>query len=62
MNLEDQNELPHGLPVDELVLVSNYRRLDHDLKDDLRRFAQACLKQQRARTLPSNIVKFPRKY
>lgn len=58
----DPNELPPSLPVDELLLLVTYRKLDPDLKDDARRFLNACLRQQGARRIiPTNVVKFPAK-
>lgn len=50
-----------GLPVDELLLLGTYRKLDPDLKDDTRRFISACLRQQHVRHVPDNVVAFPLK-
>lgn len=49
---------PLEMPVDELLLVATYRKLDSDLQDDARRFLTACLRQQSARRQPTNVVKF----
>lgn len=61
MNPEDLSALLPALRVDEIVLLLAYRKLDADLKEDIRRFTQAVLKSQNARA-PSNVVELhPRK-
>lgn len=61
MNPEDLSALLPALRVDEILLLLTYRKLDADLKDDIRRFAQAVLKSQQARQSADNVVPFPRK-
>lgn len=62
MENDRNDQPPPGMPVDELLLLATYRKLDPDLKDDARRFLGACLRQQGGRReIPSNIVNFPKK-
>lgn len=62
---KDQNDqpLPPGLRVDELLLLVAYQKLEPALKEDARRFITACLRHQGARRASpsSNVVKFPAK-
>lgn len=61
MNPEDLSALLPALRVDEVLLLVTYRKLDAELRDDVRRFAQAVLNAQHARESRSNVVPFPRK-
>ena len=63
MNPPDQNDPPAGLLVHEVVHLMEYRNLDPDLQEDVRRFTHACLRIQQLRrtTEPTNIVQFRRR-
>ncbi len=55
------SDLLEELSVADLVFIATYKACDPYLQEDIRLFAQASLKLQQSRILPSNVIRLTSK-